>query len=164
MNTLKACVPIVILLLSGPNALAQLPGDIVQWTAKTTPASVRAGQKATATLAARIADGWHVYSITQAPGGPVKTEISVPPDRILKASGDVVGPKPQTAFDPNFKMNAEFYEKTVTFQVPVQIDASAKPGEVKGTIDVRFQACNDRLCLPPTKVHVPVTFTVAARR
>jgi hypothetical protein len=45
--------------------------------------------------------------------------------------------------------------------VPLAVAASAKPGEANGTIDVLFQTCTDRVCLPPTTAHVPLTVTIA---
>jgi hypothetical protein len=68
---------------------------------------------------------------------------------------------PEQAYDPNFEMQTEFYEENASFRVPLAVVASAKPGEAKGTIDVLFQACTDRVCLPPTTAHVSLTVTIA---
>ncbi|MEW5980903.1 MAG: protein-disulfide reductase DsbD N-terminal domain-containing protein [Acidobacteriota bacterium] len=152
-----------VLSLSMP-ALAQEPDDIVRWTAR--PATTRApapGQKVTVLLAAKIAPGWHVYSITQEPGGPIRTDVSVPPGQVFTLTGDVTGPVPETAFDPNFRMKTEYYSRSVILDVPLSVSEEAKAGPAKGTIDVRFQACNDRNCLPPIKVHVPFTVELASR-
>lgn len=157
----KRC-SIVLLVLWAVVTQPQKATDVVQWSAKPDGAqAVRVGQKIAASLDAKIETGWHVYSITQAPGGPTKAEISVPAGQPFKLSGAVVGPKPESAYDPNFEMKAEFYEKAASFKVPLAVVASAKPGEAKGTIDVLFQTCTDRICLPPTTAHVPLTVTIA---
>ncbi len=143
------------------SARAQTATDIVQWTATPTPETVKPGAKVNAVLAAKIKAGWHVYSITQAGGGPFPTQISVPAAQVLKAAGAVVAPKPKTAYDPNFQMNTEFYEDSVRFQVPLVVVSDATLGQTSGTIDVRFQTCNDTLCLPPKTVHVPVAMTIS---
>lgn len=151
---------VVILSLMASSAGAQNPSDIVKWSATCRPQSVKAGQNLTASLQAKIEDGWHVYSITQPPGGPTATEVSVPNGQPFKQVGNVTQPKPESAYDPNFSMNTEFYEDQVSFSVPLAVDASAKTGEMKGTIDVRFQACNERFCLPAVKAHVPLSLNV----
>jgi DsbC/DsbD-like thiol-disulfide interchange protein len=144
-------------------ACAQNATDVVQWSAKPeSTQAVRAGQKIAASLDARIDTGWHVYSITQAPGGPTKSEISVPANQPFKLAGVVIGPQPESAYDPNFEMKTEFYEKTAGFKVPLAVVASAKPGETTGTIDVLFQTCTDRICLPATTAHVPLTVMIAS--
>src|SRR5262249_12021814 len=55
----------------------------------------------------------------------------------------------------------ELYEGAVAFGVPVKI-APGPAGPRKASIKVRYQVCNERTCLPPKTVDVPVAFTVAA--
>jgi thiol:disulfide interchange protein DsbD len=64
--------------------------------------------------------------------------------------------------DRNFGVEVEYYEKSATFTVPVRILPQAPPGESTLTVQVRFQTCNDRHCLPPTLVKMPVAVVVAA--
>jgi thiol:disulfide interchange protein DsbD len=151
-----------VALLAANFAKAQDPGDIVQWRAKTTSKSaVKAGQKLVAMLEAKIADGWHLYSITQAPGGPTRTEIIVPAKQAVKLGGYITGPLPESSFDPNFQMQTEFYVNSAGFEVPLLVESAAKPGPGQANIEVRFQACNDRICLPPAKARVPLALTIA---
>jgi thiol:disulfide interchange protein DsbD len=102
-----------------------------------------------------------MYSISQPPGGPTTTEISVPAKQVLEAAGTITGPVPQTAYDPNFEMQTEFYEGSASFNVPLVVSSKAKPRPAKVVIDVLFQVCNDTMCLPPTTVHVPLAVTIA---
>ena len=53
--------------------------------------------------------------------------------------------------DPNFKMETLYYLNTAGFNVAVKKEAGA-PDTVP--VDIRFQACNDRLCLPPYTAHL----------
>lgn len=163
MIVIRASYALMFVFLVALTALAQGPDPVVQWSVKIAPSKpLKAGQIVKASLNAKIEEGWHVYSITQAPGGPMKTEITVPAGQAITLAGPVTGPTPQTAYDSNFEINTEFYENSATFNVPLGIDRSANSGPVKGTIDVRFQTCNERLCLPPATTHVPVTMTIAA--
>jgi thiol:disulfide interchange protein DsbD len=137
--------------------------DAVQWSAKLDSARpLKPGDKVFATLEVKIESGWHMYSITQPPGGPTTTEISVPPKQVLQAAGTITGPVPQTAYDPNFEMETEFYEEAASFKVPLVVDSKAKPGPAKVVLDVLFQVCNETTCMPPTTAQVPLKVTIAA--
>jgi hypothetical protein len=160
MRAFRPVILIVAAFLSVFPLSAQTPAQVVQWSSSLTPATVAAGKAATANLTATIKDGWHVYAITQPPGGPKGVTVRVPEGQGFKASGAVTGTKPKTAFDHNFNMNTEFYEKTATLQLPVTFDAGAAAGPKKLKVDVRFQTCNERLCLPPTTAHLEVPATI----
>ncbi len=137
-----------------PIAHAQLPEQVVHWSATVKPQTVKPGGQTLAAVTAAIQSGWHVYSVTQAPGGPVKTSVRVPDGQEVHLAGAVKGTKPEVAFDKNFNMNTEFYQRAVSLDVPLAVDDKAASGAKKIKIDVRFQACSDRLCLPPTTAHL----------
>jgi thiol:disulfide interchange protein DsbD len=152
----------ILAILMTLSATAFALDDVVQWSAKLDSARpLKPGEKVFATLNAKIESGWHMYSITQPPGGPTRTIISVTPKQVLQAAGTITGPVPQTAYDPNFEMNTEFYEESASFKVPLVVGSSAKPGPATVVIDVLFQVCNDTTCMPPTTVHVPLKVTIA---
>jgi thiol:disulfide interchange protein DsbD len=137
----------------------------VTWSV-TAPKPVAAGSTVLITLMATIDDGWHLYSTTQPSGGPLPTRISVAASPIFASSGALAFPKPEIAPDPNFGINVETYQRSVTFTVPVKIAADARPGVDTLAIQARFQACNAQLCLPPKTqtVSVPVTVRAGAGR
>lgn len=130
----------------------------VVWSA-TAPKSAAPGSTVPITLVATIDDGWHLYSTTQPSGGPIPTRISVGPSSIFAEAGALAFPKPTVAPDPNFGINVETYQRTVTFTVPVHVAADARRGVDTVALLARFQACNASLCLPPKTqtVSVPVT-------
>jgi thiol:disulfide interchange protein DsbD len=153
---------VVFLLLFTGNTQAQNP---VTWSIKAvTRGTHKPGDKFTAQVAAQIASGWHVYSITQAAGGPIPTRITVPDGQPFKLAGGVSGPRPQVAMDPNFEINTETYEGGATFSVPIVVAADVLAGAQALNINVRYQACNDKLCLPPrtAKLSVQVSLIEAA--
>ena len=62
---------------------------------------------------------WHVYSVTQGPGGPVPTTIARGPRSALYPQRrDPRPPSRRRAFDPNFEIQTETYEGTFTFVMP----------------------------------------------
>lgn len=122
---------------------------------------IEAGSSFTARAVAVIDPGWHMYSLTQAPGGPIALAISAPADSPFRIDGNIIGPLPITAFDPNFGFDTETYEDRAEFELPITAAADLA-GEQTLAIDIRFQTCNDRYCLPPADLRLTLALTTDA--
>jgi DsbC/DsbD-like thiol-disulfide interchange protein len=120
----------------------------VTWTAAAPKGAAAPGSTVPVSLTATVDDGWHLYSTTQPPGGPIPTRITVAPSPAFAAGGTVTFPKPTVAPDPNFGINVETYDRTVTFTIPVKVAPSAPKGADTATVQARFQACNATACRP----------------
>lgn len=131
----------------------------ITWSLAKPPAQVTHGKPFTARLHATIPPGWHLYSITQASGGPRRTVISLPNGSAFLLSGRINAPDPEVALDPNFNILTETYADSVTFPVRL-IPRTA--GATKLALSISFQTCTDRFCLPPTDETVEVPVTVLA--
>ena len=130
--------------------------DPVKWSAKIEPSTVRVGEKARVLITAKIEDDWYFYA-PQTQGGPIPAEIKINSNAALTPE-KLVAPKPKTKFDEGFQTEVLVYEKSAVFAIPVTVKgASSKP---KIPVSVRFQACNNRLCLPPKTLQIPVSFTI----
>ena len=125
---------------------------------------VRPGGQIQIQLRATIAPGWHLYSLTPYPKGvllaPQPTSISIKKDSGFHLSGDPRQPQPKFSQDENFGIATTYFEGLVDFEVPVQVDQDLPPGLYEVPLEVRFMACNDRLCLPPKTILVPVSVQV----
>ena len=141
------------------SVLAQNP---VVWSASGPSGPVARGTVMVVHLTARIDGGWHVYSLTQPPGGPVPARISVAPDQPFTLAQPIVGPTVDKRFDPNFGINVETYDAQATFAVPIRIAPSAPRGHTSVALTARFQTCNATLCLPPRTERLTVPITMAA--
>lgn len=118
---------------------------------KVTPAGpVAPGGTLTATATAEIEPGWHVYALTQGPGGPHALEVTVQKSPVFSLGGKATSAPPRKAFDPNFNMETEFYEEVAVITIPIKIAKPAPGGAAKLMVDMSYQTCNERLCLPPT--------------
>ena len=136
----------------------------VSWSLNSAAAErpLKPGGKFTAQLAAKIAPGWHLFSLSQPPGGPLATRVTLPEDQAFKLAGAIHGPPFKALYNTVFKMNTEVYEEEARFEVPVEarVDA-AGPGGQKLLVAVRFQACSDTLCLLPKTVKLELEMKMA---
>jgi thiol:disulfide interchange protein DsbD len=105
-------------------------------------------------------EDWHVYSVTQGPGGPIPTTVAVAARPPFARAGAIRGPAPVTAFDPNFEIKTETYGGTFTLVLPMRLAAGASGSHGTLGIEIGFQACTNRVCLPPKRIAllVPVTW------
>lgn len=130
--------------------------DPVQWSAKVAAKTIRGGATFDVALTAKIDDEWHIYSVTQAAGGPVPTSVTI--GAPFARAGAIRGPDPTSAYDPNFELRTETYDGTITLIVPVRAPQAAKAPTLHA--GVTYQACTERLCLPPRTVTLSVRVSV----
>src|SRR5262249_38804659 len=110
------------------------------------------GQPAMLHVTADLAQGWHTYSITQAPGGPVKTKIKLTASADYKVIGDFQ-PSPAPVvhhYDdiwPGWAV--EEHEGPVTWSAPIEIAPNVDPARIEIAGAVYAQVCAKE-CLPPT--------------
>jgi hypothetical protein len=151
MRMLAACV----LLLSVRQLSAADPTPI-HWTATATTAalSLTKGAKVTASVTATIALGWHLYAFEQQPGGPSPTSVSLVPGQPFIAAGNVGESTPKAEFDSNFNMSTSIFEDKAIFTVPARTVGAVPASAARLMIDVAYQTCNDRMCLPLTVEHL----------
>jgi hypothetical protein len=80
--------------------------------------------------------------------------ISVPVDQPFAINGDISASKPKAAFDPNLDIMTRVYEGEATFAIPIKVTSRPANGILSVSLDVVYQVCNERMCLPPTTVHL----------
>ena len=139
----------------GPGIGRQGVNDPISWAlAAPSGTPIAPGRTVTLALTATIEDGWHLYSLTLDPGGPIPTSISVPAGQAFALAGDIVEPLPKSVFEPNFNQVLDYHVDKVMFSVPVKAGAATPPGAQTVKVKVTYQTCNDRLCLPAREVIV----------
>ena len=93
--------------------------------------------------------GWHIYSTNIGEGGPTPATFGVDRIKGARLKGSLKpGPGAKTMQDPIFEMPVTFFENQATFTQRVEL--TEKDYELKGYL--KFGACNDENCLPPTSV------------
>jgi thiol:disulfide interchange protein len=140
----------------GAGAPAAAQEDPVHWTIAASPTEVQAGDWSELTVRAELEPGWHIYALTQATP-PIATRIRLGPEDVVR-SRTPKQPEPIRTFDEAFGIETEYFEEAVDFRVPFAV--TSEPGERDLTVQVRFQACTNRLCLPPADEYLTVTLVV----
>ncbi len=138
-------------------ASAQNPVSVSMTVA---PTSIPSGGSGTAKINASIGGGWYMYSISQGPGGPIQTRISLGEGPFKM--GTVSGPRPKVKMDPNFGINTESYAGSAVFNVPFTVTAGTPEGPQTLNASIRYQVCNDTVCLPPKTVKLASAVTIVA--
>jgi thiol:disulfide interchange protein len=134
-------------------AFAQNP---VQWTLTSDVAKAAPGSTIPLKLTATVAEGWHVYALASPAGIPTMIALAESPSI---ASSKVFTPKPIRKFDPNFNADTETFENEVVFFLTADIAKDAPAGPLEITAQIKYPACNDKMCLPPKKK--TAAFTIA---
>jgi DsbC/DsbD-like thiol-disulfide interchange protein len=161
----KISIPLALLFVGSyaGQARAQAPTP-VHWSAsvKGKHHSFRPGQKLEVALSAAIDSGWHLYALSEPPGAHVlPTQIHLADGQPFVLAGDIQSPEPISRMDPTVGAETQFYEDTAAFGLPVKIDKKARAGNQNLELDVTYQACSDRLCLPPRTQKVLAAVEIA---
>jgi thiol:disulfide interchange protein DsbD len=135
---------ILVLLLVAGCAFAQ-QDEHVQWSLALEPGSAPPGAKVLARLTGRIDPGWHLYSISTPAGIPATILLA---DNPVVKRYRALQPPPKRAFDPNFNSDTETYEGQVTFLLELEIGKDARAGPAQLTVNMRYQTCSDKQCVP----------------
>lgn len=158
MKRLLPTVLLICLALSFATGALATPKP-VRFTVAVSPSPVRGGELVTVSVNAAVDEGWHLYSVVAPKGGPSPAAIVSLGD--WKAVGPTREDDPKVVMDPNFGLEVAYHERTATytrqFRAP-EDGASVIPAAV----GFHYQTCNDKVCLPPTDLSLPVKLSIAS--
>ena len=149
---------------SGP--AGELSVRPVRWTVVggSSPREVVSGRTVPLTLQADIAKGWHIYSLTQKPGGPIPLRIELLGAADVLIRGVIKAPQPERTFDKNFGIETELYSGSPRFTIPVGVPGRSLTGLRKFHVAVRYQVCSETLCLPARTDKLDVALRITGRK
>jgi thiol:disulfide interchange protein len=128
---------ILLLAAAGMAASAQSrTPDPITWTAVTDGSAIY--------LTAKIEEPWHLYSMTT-PRPPIATTAKIDGVEDL----EIWQSPPVRKMDDNFGVETETFDGEATFFLKGAIPSDAQ-------LSVRYQACTDKLCLPPKRKAITV--------
>ena len=103
-------------------------------------------------ITAKLAPGWHIYSITQAPGGPIRTKIKLDRSEAFELLGEFrpISPpdkkKEDIWSDPNLII--ESHHDSVTWYAPIKLAPEVDPAALRIEGQVYAQACKTGCLMP----------------
>lgn len=156
-----------VLLSAAPAGLAvpQGPPQPVKWSLSLEPeaGTIAAGGTLKAVVTAKIDEGWHVYAPDEANSGPRPVRITVVAGPVFSEAGKMDAPEPEREMDEAFGQITASYTGEATFRLPVAAAKDAAPGTHPLKIELTFQACDGRMCLPPKVVKLEAAVTVTGK-
>jgi thiol:disulfide interchange protein DsbD len=127
------------------------------------PVEVRAGGTAEASLSITIRPGWHINANPPSPDYMVATTLAIPAAEGL-SPGTPQYPAPK-ALKVGFEESPLLvYGDQVVIRLPLTAGPAAGNGPHRLAGKLRFQACNDQVCLPPASVPVELAVVVSGAR
>lgn len=121
--------------------------DLVRFTARLAPAGD--GAPAMIEVTATIAEGYHIYSLTQPEGGPQRTVLRLDDASGVRLAGDwVADPAPKTHVDEEawIGLTIEEHFDAVTWRAPVTLPPGADPASLSVTGVADLQVCTETTC------------------
>lgn len=118
-----------------------------------------AGQRGVVSLQAKVDRGWHVYSISQKPGGPGASKIKLPENEQFKLLGSFQPDRdPVVKTVEVFSVPVEEHSGEVTWSAPIEIAADVKPEDLVLELSYTGQVCSDTTCIPINNRKVEAKF------
>lgn len=159
MIIIRLLLPAILFLMICAQVHGQLI-DPVTYQITEVPDQVKAGERFEITIRAEIKGDWHLYSALNDPdAGPYPTNFSSAADNLMLA-GEVRETEPRIVLDPNFNAKLGWHSGEAFFTVPVVFDTVAR-GKKTISLDILYQVCDDRSCLPPKTKQVSREISVA---
>ncbi|HET6527186.1 MAG TPA: cytochrome c biogenesis protein CcdA [Balneolaceae bacterium] len=155
----KTVMGIIVMMLSPFFVQAQML-DPVTFTVIESPESAKAGEVFEVKVKATIDGNWHLYSVANDPdAGPYPTQFSSA-NPGLAIAGKITESDPVIEWDPNFDAELGWHSKEAAFTIPLAFKKSAK-GSAMIDLEVLYQVCNDKACLPPKTKSITQALTVS---
>lgn len=106
---------------------------------------------------ATIRPPYHIYGVVPVEG-PIATEIAWELPAGLEVDGSLVAPAGEKHFDQGFEKEVVWYSGTPRFEQAIRVISAS--GDVPIRVRVRYQACTETYCLPPTTVSAEYVLTI----
>ncbi len=121
------------------------------------PLSLEKGKKGEVVVSLSVKKGFHVQANPASRPQLIATKVDVIPSAGIEV-GQAAYPASKEYKVGGLDFAVATFDGAFDVKVPVSAGASAKPGKVSLEGRVKYQACDDKVCFPPTmaKFSVPV--------
>jgi DsbC/DsbD-like thiol-disulfide interchange protein len=158
-----ASVLLFIGLAALPSAQPQIPAakDVVSPAAYASLEPAARGASFQLAVVLKIRNGFHVNAHQASADYLIPTTVTPELPAGFKA-GEVVYPKGELHTFTFTKIPLNVYQDKVILRIPLTAEPGAPTGTQHIPLKLRYQACNNEVCLPPVKVDVDATVKLAA--
>ncbi len=139
-----------------PGLLAQGSGALM--LGQVGPATAKRGASFTEKIPLHLKEGFHVNSNTPADEFLIPLRLTWAPGVALVEQ--IVFPKPEQRNYAFSEKPVSVFSGTFTVETRFKVPADAKPGPANINGKLRYQACNDRECLPPKTIDIQVPLDI----
>ncbi len=141
-----------------------LPGgqNVVDASALPAPGAVIvAGGEFDVIVTLVVKHGWHLYANPTGAAFLKPTIVTLTPGQPAALTGVRYPAATATLATPGSPEKASVYEGEIKLTARVRLAAQAQPGPLTLSLTVSYQACNDRACLAPASLNVPLALSIA---
>lgn len=144
-----------------PRSAAQVPSpkDVVAPTAFASYDPVSRGKEFQIAVVMKIRDGFHVNARKKSAEYLIATDLKTDGATGFKI-GDVTYPDGELRTFTFSKTPLNVYEKTIVLKMAVTVLPDAPTGALHIPLKLKYQACNNEVCLPPVTLPVDATVNV----
>jgi len=115
-------------------------------------AAATGGSPAGLFVTAKMAPGWHIYSITQAPGGPIPSKIKLDTSIAYRVLGPFRALSPperkQEGIWADPALITETHQGSATWYAPIEMAPGVDPASLRITGQLYAQACSTGCLMP----------------
>jgi len=147
------------LLAASSLSFAQSNIGNVLMTPKPEPLAAKAGSAVEFKLPLQLREGYHIN--TNMPPDPYLIPLRLTWDAGPLTVSEVVYPKPSLLKVEFFPAPLPVFSGRFELITRFRVAASAQPGLVNVPGKLRYQACNDRMCLPPKTIDLTLPVGVS---
>src|SRR5262249_45242677 len=117
---------------------------------------VAPGREIDIVVTVSVKEGWHIYANPNGTTTLKPTRLTLEAAQPATVVGVAYPAATATLSTPGVDEKAGVYEGEVRLKARVKLAGDARPGPLTLPIQVNYQACNDRACLAPAIVKVPL--------
>ena len=161
MNFRRTLLLILLSCLLTFPAMAQfddeIPEEVLTFQTRLEPKDPRPGENVRLVLAFELHPGWHVYSIIPAEGEfpPIPSSMEIK-SKNLEQVGPLFESRPGTARDPVLDQVLSYHKEQGRLYQNLKVgDEFSAGSEMELSGNFIYQACSDKVCLPPKTENWP---------
>ena len=155
---------LIIIVIALPSARPQIPSgrEVVAPSPYVSVEPVARGSNFQLAVVLKIRPGFHVNARKPSAEYLIPTDLRATLPAGFKSTGEIAYPQGELKTFAFSKTPLNVYQDKIVLRVPLAAQPDAPLGVQHIPLKLRYQACNNEVCLPPVTLDVDAQVTVAA--